>query len=304
MAGLLQEIPAVGPLEREHGPARPAGLLLYLAGRQDRPDRLRRGVADGGAPRPEPLPVPFGVVPVRVGHVVRVGAVLASAPGPPVDGDPPAVRHHGDRPRRRGHGDRALHEFERNRVPGAVEAHVVVKIDRELLADRHLAGSRRQRDEQRLFLGEEYALPVAIAPLEGARVDGGDLVRRSGVELLQRHEPPVPQREHRLALDEADAHLHAGLAPRPSSPGGHDGAPVVPAHAPVPLVDDEGLLGVLGRGLDYRQNVERVSAARGITNGKAYRTQPSWKTPVMKNGSKPVDVPQKTNERRCLEGNL
>lgn len=78
----------------------------------------------------------------------------------------------------------------------------------------------------------------------------------------------------------------------------------MPAHAPAPLVDDEGLLGVLGRGLDYRQNVERVSAARGITNGKAYRTQPSWKTPVMKNGSKPVDVPQKTNERRCLEGNL
>ncbi|BCS58114.1 hypothetical protein ADLECEL_19990 [Adlercreutzia equolifaciens subsp. celatus] len=58
------------------------------------------------------------------------------------------------------------------------------------------------------------------------------------------------------------------------------------------------------RGLDYRQNVEHVSAARGITNGKAYRTQPSWKTPAMKNGSKPVDVPQKTNERRCLEGNL
>ena len=27
------------------------------------------------------------------------------------------------------------------------------------------------------------------------------------------------------------------------------------------------------RGLDYRQNVEHVSAARGITNGKAYRTQ-------------------------------
>ena len=26
------------------------------------------------------------------------------------------------------------------------------------------------------------------------------------------------------------------------------------------------------RGLDYRQNVEHVSAARGITNGKAYRT--------------------------------
>lgn len=33
-----------------------------------------------------------------------------------------------------------------------------------------------------------------------------------------------------------------------SSPGGHDGAPVVSAHAPVPLVDDEGLLGVLGHG--------------------------------------------------------
>ena len=167
MAGLLQEIPAVGPLGREHGPARPVGLLLYLAGRQDRPDRLRRGVADGGAPRPEPLPVPFGVVPVRVGHVVRVGAVLASAPGPLVDGDPPAARRHGDRPRRRGHGDRALHEFERNRAPGAVEARAAVKIDRELLAGRHLAGSRRQRDEQRLFLGEEYALPAAIAPLGG-----------------------------------------------------------------------------------------------------------------------------------------
>lgn len=182
--------------------------------------------------------------------MVGVGAVLAFTVSALVHGDPCAVRYHRHGLCRRDHGDRALHEFERNRVPAAVEAHVVVKIDGDLLAGRHLVGSRRQRDEQRLFLGEEYALPAAIAPLEGARVDGGDLVRQSGVELFQRHEPPVPQREHRLALDEADAHLHAGLVPRPSRPGGHDGTPVVLAHAPVLLVDDERLFGVLGhRGL-------------------------------------------------------
>lgn len=112
----------------------------------------------------------------------------------------------------------------------------------------HLVGARRQRDEHRFLLAEEDALPAALALLEGAGVYRRHLVDEGAVELRERHEAPVAQRRHRLALDDADAHLDAALVAGPAHPGRRYGTAVALAHASVPLVDDERVLRVLGRG--------------------------------------------------------
>ena len=156
----------------------------------------------------------------------------------------------------------AAHIGERDGVPSSVEGDMVVKIDGGGLARDHLVGFARQRDEQRFLLAEDVYRPCCPQPLEGPRVDPGDVVQERRVERIEGCEDAVAERGDRLLLYDPDPHLHGRLVPGAPRTARHDGASVVLGHAPVLLVDHELVDGVLRHSLlEVVRNEDRRGAA-------------------------------------------